>query len=109
MATFSYLDHETHCPIELGLSLVGRRWKPRVLFALRGGRIVRFKELGRRLEGISDKVLTTVLKELVSDGLVHRTVSDEMPVRVDYRLSERGQELLDVLEPIRQWGLVYKS
>ncbi|MEM1429309.1 MAG: helix-turn-helix domain-containing protein [Pseudomonadota bacterium] len=108
MGSFVYLEHERSCPIELGLALIARRWKPRVLFALRGGRVLRFAALTRALEGVSDKVLTTVLQELAADGLVTRTVTAEVPVRVEYALTEQGQALLDLLEPLRQWGLKYK-
>lgn len=109
IATFTYLDHTRSCPIELALALVGRRWKPRVLFELRGERVLRFGELGRALAGVSDKVLTTVLQELAADGLVTRTVTADVPVRVDYRLTPRGAQVLAALEPLRQWGLAFKA
>lgn len=90
------------------MALIGRRWKPRVLFHLRDGRVLRFGQLARALDGVSDKVLTTALQEMVRDGLLTRTVTAEVPARVDYALTEQGQVLLTALEDLRQWGLKFK-
>lgn len=107
MAEFKYLSHSRSCPVELAMSIIGQRWKVRVLFALTGGTL-RFGALRAKLPGISDKVLTDVLRALEADGLITRTVFAEVPVRVDYTLTETGQDLWHAVAPLRMWGMQHK-
>ncbi len=108
MSNFSHLGYSRDCPVELIFAIVGKRWKVRVLFQLsRGSK--RFSELSARLDGISDKVLSTALRELERDGLISRHVFAEVPPRVEYRITEAGREIWHGIEPLRTWALRYRS
>lgn len=85
------------------VSLFDGRWRLRILFELFGGRVRRFNELERRLEGISQKVLTQQLRALERDGLVRRTVFPEVPPRVEYSLTPWGQSLCPSLDSLLTW------
>ena len=95
-------DH-ANCKAELALRVIQGRWKLLILRELMEG-TRRFSDLQRRLSGVSQKVLTAQLRELESDGVVRRTVYPEVPPRVEYALTELGQELIPVLEGLHAWG-----
>ena len=65
---------------------------------------LRFSELGRQLAGVSQKMLTQTLRTLERDGLVSRTVTASVPVRVDYALTGLGESLLDPIHHMKQWA-----
>jgi DNA-binding HxlR family transcriptional regulator len=83
------------CPTQEVLGRLGDKWVPLVLTALRDGR--RHGELARTVAGARQKVLTQTLRGLERDGLVARTVTPGVPVRVDYALTPLGRGLLDVV------------
>lgn len=91
------------CPVEAGLQLISGRWKARILMKLYQGKL-RFGELRRRLDGITEKMLAQQLRELERDRLVTRTVYPEVPPKVEYALSHFGQSLAPVLDKIVEWG-----
>ena len=68
----------------------------------------RFNELQRDLEGISQKVLTDSLRQMMDDGLVYRHDYQEMPPRVDYSLTELGEKLLPIMDALADFGNYYK-
>lgn len=107
MATFRINERDYPCPVELTIDTVGGKWKSHILWHLRA-EPMRYGELKRSLGRITDKMLTQQLRELEADGIVHRKVYEVVPPRVDYSLTERGQQLLPAFEVMRQWGLVYK-
>lgn len=89
-------------PIEAALDLVRKRWKASVLLELGEGNL-RFGELHTRLPPVAHKVLTEVLRELESDGLVARNARPGRSRYVDYALTETGAALLPVLHALRIW------
>ncbi|EAW34787.1 helix-turn-helix domain-containing protein [Lyngbya sp. PCC 8106] len=94
---------EITSPIEFILDRVGRKWSLQILRELfRGSR--RTYELVEALPGISTKTLTIRLRQLEQYGLVKRTVYPEIPPRVEYSLTEKGQELQPVIEALQQVG-----
>lgn len=95
------------CPVVTTVQLIGSKWKILIIRNLRM-RPWRFNELQKNLEGISQKVLTDSLRALESDGLVTRTVSAEVPPRVEYALSELGETMRPILDAMEQWGAGYK-
>jgi DNA-binding HxlR family transcriptional regulator len=91
-------------PVEGALDAVRKRWKPSVLLALAEGAL-RFRELHRRLpEGVSDKVLTEVLRELESDGLLARRVVPGSRKHVSYGLTPPGVHLVPILRALGEWN-----
>lgn len=96
------------CPVATAVSLIGGKWKLLIIRNLRV-RPWRFNELQRNLEGISQKVLTDSLSQLIDDGLVYRHDYQEMPPKVDYRLTELGKEIMPVMDALADFGDYYKS
>ncbi len=91
------------CPSRQLLARVGEKWALMAVVALADGP-VRFGALLRRLEGISQKMLSQTLRNLEQDGLVTRTLVDERPLRVDYALTERGVSLLPLAVGLKAWA-----
>ncbi len=100
-----FLDSHNHenCPAELALRVMRGRWKVQILRELAEG-TQRFSSLKRALAGVSEKVLTSQLRELETADVVSRTVHPEVPPRVEYALTARGRELISVLEGLHAWG-----
>ena len=94
------------CPVEVTLELIDGKWKGVVLFHLCDGTL-RFNELRRRVHGATQRVLTRQLRELEADGLVIRTVYAEVPPRVEYRLSAKGETLRPIIAALKAWGLAH--
>ena len=95
------------CPVATAVSLVGGKWKLLIIRNLRM-RSWRFNELQRDLEGISQKVLTDSLRQMMDDGLVYRHDYQEMPPRVDYSLTELVEKLLPIMDALEDFGNYYK-
>jgi DNA-binding HxlR family transcriptional regulator len=85
------------------VELIGRRWTGAILFVLRGG-ARRFGDIAAAVPGLTDRMLSERLKELEAEGVVIRTVIPEMPVRVEYQLTDRGRALWPVLDAIVAWA-----
>jgi DNA-binding HxlR family transcriptional regulator len=94
---------ETDCPFIFALSLMGKRWKPAILWKMTEG-IYRFGAMKRAIPQISEKMLTQHLRELEADGLITRTIYPEMPPRVEYALTKLGASLQPILEQLNNWG-----
>jgi len=90
-------------PVAEVLSRIGSKWTVYVIMALVTGPM-RFSELKRHIEGISQKMLTATLRDLEQDGFVTRKVTPTIPPRVDYELTEMGQELKGPLASIGDWA-----
>ena len=90
------------CPCRDLLDVIASRWGALTIGALEGGPM-RFGELQRQLEGISPKVLTATLRKLEDFGLITRTAYPEVPVRVEYALTEKGGGAAVPLRDLRLW------
>lgn len=91
------------------LSLISGKHKMVILYCLMEYGVVRFNELKRYLKNISDKTLSLNLKELEADGLIVRKEYAQIPPKVEYRLSERGESLMAVLDQLCIWGEEHRS
>lgn len=96
------------CPVETTLTLISDKWKVLIIRDLLSGSR-RFGELKRSVGGVSQKVLTSQLRQMEESGLLTRTVYPEVPPRVEYTLTELGYSLRPVLEALRDWGEAYKA
>ena len=94
----------THgCPTREVLDHVMSKWAPLVLAALGDGEPLRWSELRRRADGISEKMLAQTLRMLEADGLVHRDARPVVPPHVEYSLTARGDELAERMVPLMDW------
>lgn len=91
------------CPSRTVLEHVSSKWGALVLLVLSEGRPVRWSELRRRAEGVSEKMLAQTLRTLAADGLVHREARPVVPPYVEYSLTERGRELAALFVPLMSW------
>lgn len=99
---------EYDCPFMTTLRFIGKRWKPAVLWKIQKGKI-RFNQLKESLPYISDKMLANTVKELEADGIIEKLVFNEVPLRVEYKLTTFGKSLLPVLETMNTWGTETKN
>lgn len=96
------------CPVATAVSLIGGKWKLLMLRNLKS-RPWRFNELQRDLDGISQKVLTDSLRQMIDDGLAYHHDFREMPPRVEYGLTELGRQMLPIIDALADFGNYYKS
>ncbi len=96
------------CPVATAVSLIGGKWKLLILRNLKM-RPWRFNELQRDLGGISQKVLTDSLRQMMDDGLAYRRDFGEMPPKVEYGLTELGRRMLPIIDALADFGNYYKS
>lgn len=93
--------------VQRALAAIEGRWKLAILFRLFERPVLRFSELERDIEDVSQKMLAQHLRELEHDGLILRTVHPEVPPRVDYRLTKAGRALDEALAALRAFGATY--
>lgn len=86
------------------MSLIQGKYKMFILYALMGFKVMRFNELKKYLRTISYKTLSSTLKELEADGLVHRQEYPQIPPKVEYSLTKRGKSLIPILDSMCEWG-----
>ena len=96
------------CPVATAVSLIGGKWKLLIIRNLKE-RPWRFNELQRDIEGISQKVLTDSLRQMIDDGLVYRHDYQEIQPKVEYGLTELGKEMLPIIDALADFGNYYKS
>ena len=103
MQSMKIEEAEAFCPnYHRAIELIGRRWTGAILRAMLVG-VSRFSELAETVPGLSDRMLSERLKELEAEGIVVRTVIPETPVRVEYRLTDKGRALGSVVEAVSGW------
>ena len=101
-------DELPECPVATAVALIGGKLKLLLLRNLRE-RPWRFNELQRSIDGISQKVLTESLRQMVDDGLAYRHDYHENPPRVEYGLTELGKNMLPIITALEGFGNYYKS
>lgn len=104
MDTVTYDPMSSACPTREVLSRIADKWSMLVLLALEPGTL-RFSALRRRVEGVTQKMLTQTLRNLERDGLVTRTAYPTVPVTVEYTLTPLGRSLSGAVETIRAWAI----
>ena len=96
------------CPVETTLTLISDKWKVLILRDLMPG-TKRFGELKKSVGNVSQKVLTSQLREMEQSGLLIRTVYPEVPPRVEYTLTDLGRSLKPILDAMQSWGEAYTA
>ena len=92
------------CGLKKVINIVGGKWKIMILCVIDRDEVVRYGDLRRSIYGITNTMLAQSLKDMESDGLVIRKQYDEMPVRVEYSLSEKAKSLIPILLELKRWG-----
>lgn len=96
------------CPVAKSMSLIGGKWKILIIRNLKS-RTLRFDELQRDLDWISQKVIAESLRQLIDDGLVYRNDYHENPPRVDYGLTDLRKEMMPIIDALADFGNYYKT
>lgn len=103
------LEKDIRCPLEYGMDVFGGRWKSRILCVLADGPL-RYSELRGEMANVTDASLASALKELQQDALVTRKQYEEIPPRVEYGLTAKGDSVVPLLRSICKWsGIFYKD
>lgn len=98
--------YETNCPILYAMEIIGQKWKLPILWYIADAedQTLRYRELERKVVGITATMLTKCLRELEGDGLVSRKQYSTIPPTVEYSLTDKGKTLIPALESIYQWA-----
>ena len=98
--------YETECPILYAMEIIGQKWKLPILWYIADAenQTLRYRELEKKVVGITATMLTKCLRELEQDGLVTRTKYNTIPPTVEYSLAERGRSLIPALESVYSWA-----
>lgn len=92
------------CPITIFMEQVGGKWKPVIVWLLLLNEVMRFNELDKAIDGISQKMLSQQLKDLEKMKIVDRKSYPVIPPKVEYSLTEKGKSLKEVLTKIMEWS-----
>lgn len=104
------LEEDIRCPLEYGLSIFGGKWNSRIICVLAYKKSLRYSELRKEMGNITDAVLAVTLKELKDNGMISRKSYDEIPPRVEYSLTEKGESVVPILQSICKWaGFFYED
>ncbi|MDP4159148.1 MAG: helix-turn-helix domain-containing protein [Bacillota bacterium] len=101
------MKEDIRCPLEYGLEISGGKWKSRIICVLAEKVTLRYSTLRKEMSNITDAVLASTLKELIADDIVHRKSFDEIPPRVEYCLTEKGNSVVPILQSICRWSGAY--
>lgn len=101
------IEKDIRCPLEYGLGIFGGKWKSRIICVLAEKGTLRYSALRKEMSNITDTVLTSTLKELITDDIVHRKSFDEIPPHVEYCLTEKGNSVIPILQSICIWSGAY--
>lgn len=97
------------CPLyHRAIELIGRRWTGAILSAMLQG-ASRFTDIVHLVPGLSDRLLSERLKELEAEGIIARSVHAETPARIEYHLTEKGRDLIEVTEAVRRWASKWQA
>lgn len=97
------------CPLEYGLDIFSGKWKTRVICLLGTGGTLRYKSIRESLGGMSDAVLAATLRDMLADQLIERRQYNEIPPRVEYSLTEKGESAYEILRSICRWAARYTT
>lgn len=108
MTNAEKLNELPACPVETTLTIISDKWKVLILRDLMTG-TKRFGELKKSIGNVSQKVLTSQLRQMEESGVVSRKIYPEVPPRVEYSLTDLGKSLKPILDAMQNWGEGYKE
>ena len=88
-------------------TVFGGKWKSRIICVLSASKKLRYSEIRKEMYNITDAVLAATLKDLIADGIVDRKSYDEIPPRVEYSLTEKGNSVVPILQSICRWSDIF--
>ncbi|WP_186429625.1 helix-turn-helix domain-containing protein [Clostridium sp. BSD9I1] len=101
------LEKEIRCPLEYGLDIFGGKWNSRIICVLAEKHTLRYSEIRKEMTDITDAVLASTLKRLISDNIVRREQYNEIPPKVEYSLTDKGKSVVPILQSICRWSGAY--
>lgn len=104
-----YKNRLDNCPLTFALNLIGGKWRLPIIWALSKNGTMRYNELKRNIEGITNMMLTQTLKEMELYGIINRKQFMEVPPRVEYSLTDNGENLIPALKALANWGNKMKN
>jgi len=90
--------------MEYTMNTIAGKWKLVILWHIYDNEIIRFNELMRSVDGITHKMLSNQLKELVKDDIIHKEIYKEVPPKVEYSLTQKGKTLIPIMDMLFDWG-----
>lgn len=99
-----YKNNFDNCPLTFALNLIGGKWRLPIIWALSKNGTMRYNELKRNIDGITNMMLTQSLRELELYGIANRKQFLEVPPRVEYSLTDNGENLIIALKALANWG-----
>lgn len=99
-----YKNSFDDCPLTFALNIIGGKWRLPIIWALNKNGTMRYNELKRSIHGITNMMLTQSLKELEFYGITNRKQFMEVPPRVEYSLTDNGENLIPALKALANWG-----
>lgn len=103
------INESYRCPIEYALDVFGGKWNARIFCLMVQSGSMRYSDFRGRLPGISDPVLASTLKTLIKNGIVERKSYDEMPIRVEYNLTEKGVAVIPIFRGLCTWSATHAT
>lgn len=104
------LESDIRCPLEYGLDIFGGKWNSRIICVLANKGTLRYSEIRQEMGNITDAVLASTLKELLSNQMIERKSYDVIPPKVEYSLTEKGKSIVPILQSICKWsGIFHKD
>lgn len=101
------IEKDIRCPLEYGLQVFGGKWKSRIICVLANSGTLRYSIIRKEMTNITDAVLASTLKELIADNIIERISYDEIPPRVEYKLTKKGLSVVPILQSICKWSGAY--
>lgn len=97
------------CYFELTVGVLSGKWKALILYRLAARPVMRFGEIRKSMPEVTERMLSKQLRELEDDGLISREVYNQIPPKVEYRLTEIGSKLVPILMMMKDWGAEYEE
>ncbi|MED4886429.1 helix-turn-helix domain-containing protein [Lysinibacillus fusiformis] len=101
----NFISCNNQRPFDFTLSLIGGKWKMKIMYELSFDTILRYGELKQKIPAITHKMLSSQLKELENSGIVNRKEYPQIPPKVEYSLTPKGKSLMPILEEMCKWGV----
>ena len=101
------MENAVVCPLKLVMGIIGGKWKSSIVCLLSDGKQRRYSEIRGVISEITNTMLSQSLKELEKDRIITRIQFNEMPVRVEYCITEEGKRLQEALDLLNKWGVSY--